>query len=64
MVILHDFEALTQNILCRVIETVAGSGMIIFLLGLMPLLQNVFNLNMEVHSKFKTILYKVLILPN
>eukprot|EP00434_Breviolum_minutum_P017565 symbB.v1.2.015501.t1/scaffold1160.1/size134679/10 len=31
MCILQDFEALTPNLLCRVVETVQGGGMVILL---------------------------------
>jgi len=62
MIVIQDFEALTPNVLCRVIETVAGSGIIIFVLGAINSLQSIYNLNMDVHSKFKTSMFNVLLI--
>lgn len=39
MCILQDFEALTPNTLARTIETVAGGGIVVFLLKSMDSLQ-------------------------
>uniref|UniRef100_A0A336LK77 RNA cytidine acetyltransferase n=1 Tax=Culicoides sonorensis TaxID=179676 RepID=A0A336LK77_CULSO len=52
--VLQDFEALTPNILARTIETVEGGGLIILLLKTVSSLKQLFNINMDVHNKFKT----------
>jgi N-acetyltransferase 10 len=60
MVVIQDFEAITPNNLCRVIETVSGSGIIIVLFGSMTLLQNMYSINMDVHNKYKTSMFNVI----
>mmetsp|Transcript_45154 Transcript_45154/g.98178 ORF Transcript_45154/g.98178 Transcript_45154/m.98178 type:complete len:1025 (-) Transcript_45154:61-3135(-) len=54
MCILQDFEALTPNILCRVIETVEGGGLILILLKTMSTLRQFYKLAMDSHSSFRT----------
>jgi len=54
MCVLQDFEALTPNLMCRTMETVQGGGVIIILLKTMGSLQQLYNLSMDVHSKFRT----------
>jgi N-acetyltransferase 10 len=54
MCILQDFEALTPNILCRVIETVEGGGMIVLLLKTMDSLRQLYKLNMDAHTNLRT----------
>ncbi|GIY32767.1 RNA cytidine acetyltransferase [Caerostris extrusa] len=51
MLIIQDFQALTPNILARIIECVEG-GMIIFLLPNIASLEDLFLLNMDVHSRW------------
>jgi len=54
MCILQDFEALTPNILCRVIETVEGGGIVILLLKTMDSLEQLYKLSMDAHTKLRT----------
>ncbi|CAI6080825.1 unnamed protein product [Clonostachys chloroleuca] len=54
MCILQDFEAITPNILARTIETVEGGGMVIMLLKGMNSLKQLYNLSMDVHSRYRT----------
>ncbi|KFA67158.1 hypothetical protein S40285_05244 [Stachybotrys chlorohalonatus IBT 40285] len=52
--ILQDFEAITPNILARTIETVEGGGLVIMLLKGMNSLRQLYNLSMDVHSRYRT----------
>ena len=52
--ILQDFEALTPNILCRVIETAAGGGLVLLLLQSVESLTQLYSLTMDIHSRYKT----------
>eukprot|EP00392_Amoebophrya_sp_AT5.2_P007541 g7556.t1 len=52
MLVLQDFEALTPNILCRTVETVAGGGMVVLLLKSMSSLRQLYNTTMDIHGKF------------
>ncbi|XP_055943814.1 RNA cytidine acetyltransferase-like isoform X2 [Argiope bruennichi] len=54
MLIIQDFEALTPNILARIIECVEGGGMILFLLQNIATLEDLFLLNMDIHSRWVT----------
>ena len=54
MCILQDFEALTPNILAKTIETVEGGGMVVMLLKGMNSLKQLYNLSMDVHSRYRT----------
>lgn len=52
--VIQDFEGLTPNIVCRVVETVAGGGVIIFLMSGMQSLRQLFPVTMDIHGKLKT----------
>ena len=54
MCILQDFEAVTPNILARTIETVEGGGLVVLLLKGMNSLRQLYNLSMDVHSRYRT----------
>eukprot|EP00929_Paragymnodinium_shiwhaense_P120168 TRINITY_DN92075_c0_g1_i1.p1 TRINITY_DN92075_c0_g1~~TRINITY_DN92075_c0_g1_i1.p1 ORF type:complete len:1029 (+),score=279.74 TRINITY_DN92075_c0_g1_i1:154-3240(+) len=54
MCVLQDFEALTPNILCRVIETVEGGGLIVLLLHSMDSLQQLYSMAMDAHTNLRT----------
>lgn len=54
MCILQDFEAVTPNILARTIETVEGGGLVVLLLKGMNSLKQLYNLSMDVHSRYRT----------
>nr|CEL70485.1 TPA: Predicted P-loop ATPase fused to an acetyltransferase (ISS), related [Neospora caninum Liverpool] len=54
MCILQDFEAITPNILCRTVETVQGGGIICLLLRSFASLQQLYDLSMDIHGRFKT----------
>lgn len=54
MLILQDFEGLTPNLLARTIETVAGGGLVIFLLKTVTSLKQLYQMTMDVHSRYRT----------
>lgn len=54
MCVIQDFEGLTPNTLCRVVETVSGGGVVVFLLPGMQSLRQLFSLNMDSHGRLKT----------
>uniref|UniRef100_A0A5K3F4M6 RNA cytidine acetyltransferase n=3 Tax=Mesocestoides corti TaxID=53468 RepID=A0A5K3F4M6_MESCO len=54
MCVLQDFEALTPNTLARTIETVAGGGLVVFLLKSMDSLQQLCTMAMDVHARYRT----------
>eukprot|EP00930_Biecheleria_cincta_P035076 TRINITY_DN24156_c0_g1_i1.p1 TRINITY_DN24156_c0_g1~~TRINITY_DN24156_c0_g1_i1.p1 ORF type:complete len:1049 (-),score=208.79 TRINITY_DN24156_c0_g1_i1:193-3339(-) len=54
MCILQDFEALTPNLLCRVIETVEGGGIVLLLLKTMDSLKQLYSLSMDSHTNLRT----------
>lgn len=54
MCILQDFEALTPNTLARTMETVEGGGLVVMLLKGMTSLRQLYNLSMDVHSRYRT----------
>jgi N-acetyltransferase 10 len=54
MLVLQDFEALTPNLLCRTIETVAGGGLVIFLFNNMTSLKQLYTISMDVHDRYRT----------
>jgi tRNA(Met) C34 N-acetyltransferase TmcA len=51
MLVLQDFEAITPNILARVIETVEGGGIICLLLPKLNSLKQIYTMAMDVHCK-------------
>lgn len=57
ILILQDFEALTPNILARTVETVEGGGTIVVLLETITELNQLADLPMDIHSKFRTEAY-------
>jgi N-acetyltransferase 10 len=54
MLVLQDFEALTPNLLCRTIETVAGGGIVVFLFNNMTSLKQLYTISMDVHDRYRT----------
>ena len=52
--ILQDFETITPNLLCRIIETVHGGGIIIFLLSNMTSLKQLYTISMDVHDRYRS----------
>lgn len=54
MCVLQDFEALTPNLLCRVVETVEGGGIVLLLLKTMSSLRQLYQLAMDAHTQFRT----------
>lgn len=50
----QDFEGLTPNSLCRVVETVSGGGLVIFLAPELHSLRQLFSTTMDIHSRLKT----------
>ncbi|GBM60357.1 RNA cytidine acetyltransferase [Araneus ventricosus] len=54
MLIIQDFEALTPNVLARIVECVGGGGMILFLLQNVATLEDLFLMDMDVHSRWVT----------
>ncbi|CAK9290520.1 unnamed protein product [Gordionus sp. m RMFG-2023] len=59
--LLQDFEALTPNILAQTIETVEGGGLVIFLLNNILSLNQLCNMTMDIHSRYKTEAHKNII---
>mmetsp|Transcript_30059 Transcript_30059/g.76168 ORF Transcript_30059/g.76168 Transcript_30059/m.76168 type:complete len:263 (-) Transcript_30059:3-791(-) len=53
MCILQDFESITPNSLARIIETIEGGGVIIFLLETINPLKNLHHLSLEIYNNFK-----------
>ena len=53
-VCMQDFEALTPNLLARTIESVAGGGIVVLLLGTLTSLMQLFSLTVDVHSRLRT----------
>ncbi|KAK7070913.1 N-acetyltransferase 10 [Halocaridina rubra] len=53
MCVLQDIEGFTPNVLCRVIETVRGGGVVV-IISKEKSLRQFFCLEMDVHSKLKT----------
>jgi len=54
MLILQDFEGITPNLMAKTMETVEGSGIIIFLLRSMESLRQIHSMAMDCHSRYKT----------
>jgi len=54
MCILQDFEGITPNLMAKTIETVEGSGLIIFLLKSMKSLRQISSMVMDCHSSYKS----------
>ncbi|GMM34457.1 ribosome biosynthesis protein [Saccharomycopsis crataegensis] len=54
MCILQDFEAVTPNLLARTIETVEGGGIVVILLKSMDSLKQLYTMNMDIHSRYRT----------
>lgn len=52
--VFQDFESLTANILCRTIETVAGGGVVFFMLKSMQSLKQLYMMSMDVHNRYRT----------
>ncbi|MPC34372.1 RNA cytidine acetyltransferase [Portunus trituberculatus] len=54
MCVIQDFEGLTPNTLCRVVETVCGGGLVVFLMPEIQSLRQLFSASMDIHSRLKT----------
>ena len=54
LLIFQDINCLTPNILCQTIETVSGGGAIFMLVDKLSNLEQLYNLTMSVHQKYKT----------
>ncbi|KAA0190246.1 hypothetical protein HAZT_HAZT001215 [Hyalella azteca] len=54
MCVLQDFEGVTANTLCRVVETVEGGGCIVLLLQSLDSLKQLYTLCMDVHARYRT----------
>lgn len=54
MCVLQDFEGITPNLLAKTIETVEGGGLVVLLVKGMNSLRQLYNLSMDVHSKYRT----------
>lgn len=52
--ILEDFESITPNSLARLVETVDGGGIIVFLLEVSETISNFHNISMTIYKKYKT----------
>ena len=58
MCVLENFEALSPNILAKIIETIEGGGLIIFLLDEINKLSNIHSISMNIYKKFESQSYK------
>nr|UXY87049.1 N-acetyltransferase 10 [Cryptomonas sp.] len=58
MCILENFEALSPNILAKVIETIEGGGVVIFLLDTVNSIDRFHSISMDIYKKFETGSYK------
>lgn len=54
LLVLQDFEALTPNLMARTIETVSGGGLVVFLLKTVNSLKQLYQMSMDVHSRYRT----------
>lgn len=54
VLVLQDFEALTPNLMARTIETVAGGGLVIFLMRTVTSLKQLYAMSMDVHARYRT----------
>jgi len=54
MCVLQDFESLTPNVICRTMETIEGGGIIVMLLNTMTSLKQLYEISMDVHSRYRT----------
>ena len=54
MCVLQDFESLTPNVMCRTMETVEGGGIVVLLLNTMSSLNQLYEVSMDVHSRYRT----------
>ena len=59
MCVLQDFESLTPNVLCRTMETVEGGGIVVMLLNTMTSLKQLYEISMDVHSRYRTEAHQV-----
>eukprot|EP00917_Polyrhabdina_sp_WS-2016_P024759 GHVP01053487.1.p1 GENE.GHVP01053487.1~~GHVP01053487.1.p1 ORF type:complete len:626 (-),score=104.85 GHVP01053487.1:1198-3048(-) len=59
MCVLSDFEHLTPNYLCRIIETVAGGGLVLMLMKSIENLKELYKVSMDVHSRYKSTGYNL-----
>lgn len=50
----QDFEGVTANTLCRVVETVEGGGAVVLLLQSLDSLRQLYTLCMDVHARYRT----------
>lgn len=58
MLVLQDFEAITPNLLARTVETVEGGGIVVFLLNTLSSLQQLHDMAMDVHNRYRTEAHK------
>jgi len=54
MCVLQDFEGVTANMLCRVLETVEGGGAVLLLLQSVESLKQMYTLYMDVHARYRS----------
>ena len=59
MCVLQDFESLTPNVMCRTMETVEGGGIVVMLLNTMTSLKQLYEISMDVHSRYRTEAHQV-----
>mmetsp|Transcript_38975 Transcript_38975/g.79791 ORF Transcript_38975/g.79791 Transcript_38975/m.79791 type:complete len:332 (+) Transcript_38975:70-1065(+) len=60
MSIIQNFETISPNILARVIETVEGGGLIVFLIETVNPFEKLKNVSLKLHKKFEKMAYKTL----
>nr|UXY87538.1 N-acetyltransferase 10 [Cryptomonas curvata] len=60
MCILEDFEALSPNIIAKIIETIEGGGLIVFLVDNIKNLNKIHSISMDIYKKFESESYRTI----
>jgi N-acetyltransferase 10 len=58
MCVLENFEALSPNIIAKIIETITGGGLIIFLVEKIKNLNKIHSISMDIYKKFQSESYR------
>ena len=60
MCVLENFEALSPNAIVKIIETIEGGGLIIFLLDKIKNLNEIHSISMDIYKKFESESYRTI----
>ena len=58
---MQDFEGVTANTLCRVMETVEGGGAVVLLLQSVDSLKQLFTMCMDVHTRYRSHAHQLIV---